>query len=71
VESQGKNKGVRYFPVIMKENRQVNSIDDNHSSFIFTSENQNIIDQIYQPLIKRELGLKRYRTVAERLNLLI
>ena len=55
----------------MKENRQVNSIDDNHSSFIFTSENKNIIDQIRQPLIKRELGLKRYRTVAERLNLLI
>ncbi len=55
VESQGKNKGVRYFPVIMEENRQVNNLDDNHSSFIFTSENKMIIDQIRQPLIKREL----------------
>jgi Fic family protein len=55
VESQGKNKGVRYFPVIMEENRQVNNLDNNDSSFIFSSENQIIIDQIRQPLIKREL----------------
>ena len=55
VESQGKNKGIRYFPVSTGENRQVSisHFDGSYSGFIFTAENQTIIDQIRQPLIKR------------------
>jgi Fic family protein len=55
VKSQGKNKGIRYFPVSMEENRQVSisHFDGSYSGFIFTAENQTIIDQICQPLIKR------------------
>jgi len=44
VESQGKNKGLRYFPFL----------ESNSSGFIFTAKNQTIIDQIRQPLIKRD-----------------
>jgi Fic family protein len=53
VESQGKNKGLRYSPVSLEENLQVSNLDSNYSGFIFTAENQTIIDQIRQPLIKR------------------
>lgn len=53
VKSQGKNKGVRYFSVSRAENRQVSELESNHSDFIFTAENQIIIEQIRQPLIKR------------------
>jgi len=52
VESQGKNKGVRYFPVSTGENLPVSHLDSR--GFIFTAENQTIIDQIRQPLIKRD-----------------
>jgi len=55
VESQGKNKGLRYFPVRMAENQQVNIPDSHDSDFIFTAANQIIIEQIRQPLIKRAL----------------
>jgi Fe2+ or Zn2+ uptake regulation protein len=44
VKSQGKNKGLRYFPVL----------DSNSSGFIFIATNQIIINQIRQALIKRE-----------------
>jgi Fic family protein len=54
VESQGKNKGLRYSPVSLEENLQVSNLDSNYSGFIFTAENQTIIDQIRQPLIKRD-----------------
>jgi len=50
VESQGKNKGLRYFPVRVVEKV---SVSDNDSGFIFTAANQIIIEQICQPLIKR------------------
>jgi len=52
VESQGKNKGVRYFPVSTGKNLPVSHLDSR--GFIFTAENQTIIDQIRQPLIKRD-----------------
>lgn len=54
VESQGKNKGVRYIPVFMGENLPVNHFDNSHLGFFFTAPNQIIIEQIHQPLIKRE-----------------
>jgi Fic family protein len=50
VESQGKNKGLRYFPVRVVEKV---SVSDNDFGFIFTAANQIIIEQICQPLIKR------------------
>ncbi len=53
VESQGKNKGIRYFPISIRENRPVSDLDFSDSGFIFTAENQTLIDQIRQPLIKR------------------
>jgi len=54
VESQGKNKGLRYFPVSQEEKLPVSNLDRNYSGFIFTAKNQTIIDQIRQPLIKRD-----------------
>jgi Fic family protein len=53
VESQGKNKGVRYFAVSKRENLPINDTDGSFSDFAFTAENQIIINQIRQPLIKR------------------
>jgi len=50
VKSQGKNKGVRYFPAATEES----NLENNYSGFTFTAENQTIIAKICQPLIKRE-----------------
>jgi len=54
VKSQGKNKGVRYFPAVTEEAKQVSNFENNYPGFSFSAENQTIIATICQPLIKRE-----------------